>query len=383
MMLQPGYYSLEETGSGVRLHAWSEDRSYSRRVVEVVERKPGRLELKIVRLGRPPGSILILDSANGRSVELRRKAAREFSREEFRLVLARAFAGWKVAELSTAPDLEHSLSPCYARALLRKGHQSVAAIQATEDALDVDGVLTFGLLWVQHLRRRDPRQAPGTLAVFLPAGQARNTALRIRHLDRHALQFRLFVTEDGNESEVDARDWGNLETSLEVPAQPAASVLKPEAELERTILKAVRALDAAIEPEPVYRQTPAIAGVDRGIVDLLAVDTRGRLAVLELKAAQDIHLPLQALDYWMRVRWHLDQGDFTRRGYFPGRHLQLAAPILYLVAPELEFHPTTDSLLPFLDRSIPIVRLGVGANWRDELKVVHRQERNGSHRAIA
>jgi hypothetical protein len=29
----------------------------------------------------------------------------------------------------------------------------------------------------------------------------------------------------------------------------------------------------------------------------------GRLAVLELKAGEDIHLILQAVDYWLRVRW--------------------------------------------------------------------------------
>ena len=29
---------------------------------------------------------------------------------------------------------------------------------------------------------------------------------------------------------------------------------------------------------------------------------RGRLAVIELKADEDLHLPLQALDYWIRVR---------------------------------------------------------------------------------
>jgi hypothetical protein len=48
------------------------------------------------------------------------------------------------------------------------------------------------------------------------------------------------------------------------------------------------------------------------------VDYSGRLAVLELKASQDIHLPLQALDYWIRVKWHLDRDEFSSHGYFPG-----------------------------------------------------------------
>ena len=86
---------------------------------------------------------------------------------------------------------------------------------------------------------------------------------------------------------------------------------------------------------------PAFAGGERGILDLLAVDHAGRLAVVELKASADLHLPLQALDYWIRVKWHLDRGEFGRAGYFPGIELRPEPPRLLLVAPSLEFHPTT------------------------------------------
>ena len=54
------------------------------------------------------------------------------------------------------------------------------------------------------------------------------------------------------------------------------------------------------------------------MLDLLAVDHRGRLAVIELKASEDVHLPLQALDYWMRVQWHVERREFQANGYFPG-----------------------------------------------------------------
>jgi len=37
------------------------------------------------------------------------------------------------------------------------------------------------------------------------------------------------------------------------------------------------------------------------MIDVLTVTREGRLAVLELKAAEDIHLPLQGIDYWARV----------------------------------------------------------------------------------
>ena len=38
------------------------------------------------------------------------------------------------------------------------------------------------------------------------------------------------------------------------------------------------------------------------MLDLLTLDRNGRLTVIELKADEDLHLPLQALDYWIRVR---------------------------------------------------------------------------------
>jgi len=70
-------------------------------------------------------------------------------------------------------------------------------------------------------------------------------------------------------------------------------------------------------------------------MDLLACDRRGRLAVIEIKAAADLQLPLQALDYWLRVKWHLDRGEFASKGYFPGVELRPDPPRLLLIAPAL------------------------------------------------
>ena len=92
----------------------------------------------------------------------------------------------------------------------------------------------------------------------------------------------------------------------------------PEAWLESQARAQIETLDASLLCDPIYGQVPAFAGGERGILDLLAVDRAGRLAVVELKASADLHLPLQALDYWIRVKWHLDRGEFTAHGYFPG-----------------------------------------------------------------
>src|SRR5262249_24098037 len=84
----------------------------------------------------------------------------------------------------------------------------------------------------------------------------------------------------------------------------------PEAWLEAQVRSSIEMVDATLLADPIYGQVPAFAGGDRGVLDLLAIDRRGRLALVELKASADLHLPLQALDYWVRVKWHLDRGEF-------------------------------------------------------------------------
>jgi hypothetical protein len=146
----------------------------------------------------------------------------------------------------------------------------------------------------------------------------------------------------------------------------------PEAWLESQARSNLAALDAGLLAQPVYGQVPAFTGGERGLMDLLAADAHGRLAVIELKATADLHLPLQALDYWIRVKWHLDRGDFAARGYFPGLPICAEAPRLLLVAPALEFHPTTETILGFFDPTIQVERIGVAEDWRSELKVMFR-----------
>jgi hypothetical protein len=148
---------------------------------------------------------------------------------------------------------------------------------------------------------------------------------------------------------------------------------QPERWLESLVRDDVTRLDAALDPRYVYSQVFANAGGEHSILDLLGVTRSGRLTILELKASEHIHLPLQAADYWLRVHRHLQQGDFGRNGYFPGVHLQDAPPLVYLVAPALQFHPATDTLLRCLSRELEIVRVGLAESWRRGLRVVMRQ----------
>ena len=149
----------------------------------------------------------------------------------------------------------------------------------------------------------------------------------------------------------------------------------PEAWLESQVRRHIQEIDSSLLPTPVYGQVPAFAAAERGVLDLLAVDHRGRLAVVELKASEDVHLPLQALDYWIRVQWHVKRGEFQTNGYFPGCELVRDPPRLLLVAPALDFHPSNECVLRYFSPGVPVERIGVGLEWRKQLKVMLRSGR--------
>ena len=148
---------------------------------------------------------------------------------------------------------------------------------------------------------------------------------------------------------------------------------QPERWLESLVRDDVTRVDAGLDARFVYSQVFASTAGERGILDLLTVTRSGRLAIIELKAGEHIHLPLQAADYWLRVKKHLERGELSRYGYFPGVELQQMSPLVYLVAPALRFHPSTDELLKFLSPDLEVVRLGLAENWRWGLRVVMRQ----------
>jgi hypothetical protein len=149
--------------------------------------------------------------------------------------------------------------------------------------------------------------------------------------------------------------------------------LCPERWLESLITRDVRAIDERLDPRFVYSQVPAFASTDRAMIDVLTCTLDGRLAILELKADEDIHLPLQGLDYWARVRWHQLNGGFQRNGYFAGRELSDAPPLLYLVAPALRTHPATDTLLRYVSPQIQWTVVQVDERWRDAVRVINRK----------
>lgn len=367
ILLTPGHFAF--TGAA-RLECWNDRRNLARRIRSVHAERRGKLELVTEHFGGRTGRMLLVDLAHPSNTSVSLQGNRLKYREQFRLSLARQYPDWRIAEISTAPDLEHSLSPAYPRALLRKGSTAMAAIGASDDCLDPDGALTFGLIWLDHLRRREPRLSIGGLLVFLPIGSEVNTCHRARHL---TTQIAIFVHSPGSEEPVHPEDYTNFTTQVEAPRNTVLSAATPEALLEARVRANVQLLDGTLLPEPVYTQAPELTSAYRGILDLLAIDFEGRLAIIELKASEDLHLPLQALDYWMRVKWHLERGDFARAGYFPGHAVRPGPPRLLLVAPALQFHPTNETILRAFSSDVQVERLGLGLEWRRELKVVLRQ----------
>lgn len=447
-------FVLDLQGARLTLQAWDRTRSLTRRVTDIADAGPGRLELTVERFARRQGQLFLLDLFRRAGADLGRRSTRLVFRERFRLFLRRQFPQWRLAELSAEANLEFSLSPAFPRAFLRHAKHGWAVIACPPDA-DAAAVLSFGLIWLSYLRARERRIAIEGLAVYVPAGRERACALRLLCLDPTRARFELFAySEDDFVAAIDPHDHGNLDTRLDPCRRPAPNqpdpwssltalpgverVLKhdgraslrvrgiefaelsdgalhfgmaerhaarphhlaeieslareldrarspetedrehplfrqcPEAWLESQARAQLEVLDASLLPDPVYGQVPAFAGGERGVMDLLAVDRTGRLAVVELKASADLHLPLQALDYWVRVKWHLDRGEFTAQGYFPGTALRAEPPRLLLVSPALDFHPSTETVLSYFSPEVEVERIGVAVEWRKGLHVMFR-----------
>lgn len=160
---------------------------------------------------------------------------------------------------------------------------------------------------------------------------------------------------------------------------PAAKVrdalyrLQPERWLESVLRRDLSVLDPLLRDAPVYSQVPAFASASRGVLDLLTVNRKGRLVVLEIKADDDLHLPLQALDYWERVRVLHRDGSLTRHGYFPGVELAPEDPLLVLVAPALHVHPANETVLRHFADEVPWELVAVDEHWREQCRVVLRK----------
>ncbi len=457
---------LRFSGNDPLVHLWSEERNLTRRVVRVKEQSADRIVLEVRRFGRAkPGKLEFLRTDSPRPAG---RITREQFRARFERLLAERFPDARAESLSAAPDLEHSFSGIYVRGRMHEGTREWAFLAASpsENSAAIDGILAFGLLWLDWTRNHAGKRAVEGLRLFVPNGRSRLLRERALALSSSArVEAYEFNEMDSRMQKVDPADAGNLESCLvarrdvestltaardalarirtmvpgaaeaiesRVPpnksevafsfrglefarwtregilfgvgeaTEPLTSVKEPELErsirqldlhrssladdtkhylyraaperwLETLVLADPSRLDAQLDPAFLYSQVPALAAGDRGVLDLLGVTRRGRLVVIELKASEDIQMPMQAVDYWLRVRRHQREGDFQRFGYFPGIELDPKPPLVWLVAPGLRFHPAADTLLKYLSPEIQISRIGINENWRRGIKVVFRQ----------
>ncbi len=450
LRLFPDQWGITEWNGRLVLQAWDANRNLVRKIVGIKDQARDRISLVTERFPKAQGELRIADLAAPQGVELERRASRTAFRDRFRETLLREFPDWRVEEASADPNLEQSLTPAYVRAFLRKGPTGMAAMAAPPEALDYAGIVTFGLIWLAYLRRRENPSPIQALLLFLPARHEREAVSRAALIDPAVADCRVFTFDERDRvAPVDFTDAGNVESTLPPCRRPAAPNSDPPqfpelsgadrvqqsdgtisirirglefarwsagklscgiARRKRCTLEAVEAMareiarvraepgdnqhplysqfpegwlesqvraqphaiDASLLPAPLYGQVPIFAGPDRGIIDLLGIDHTGRLVVVELKASADPQLPFQALDYWLRVRKHLESGDFERLGYFEGRTIRREPPRIVLVGPALEFHSTSEDILAFLDPRIEITRVGLAAHWRKELRIMFR-----------
>jgi hypothetical protein len=155
--------------------------------------------------------------------------------------------------------------------------------------------------------------------------------------------------------------------------------LQPERWLESVLRRDLPEIEPSLRTEILYSQVPAFSAGDRGMLDLLTVTRSGRLAVIEVKADDDLHLPVQALDYWARVLQLQREDAFRKHGYFQGIELSDQPPLLYLIAPALRVHPSTDSVLRHFSPDVPWELIGVSEDWRKRRKVIFRKRPKGSY----
>ena len=160
--------------------------------------------------------------------------------------------------------------------------------------------------------------------------------------------------------------------------------MAPERWLESRLRSRLADLLPGLRGDLLYTQVPALSTGDRGMLDLLTLDHSARLVVLELKADEDLQLPLQALDYWIRVRaLNADRqpaagtaaplSAFERAGYFPGVEISPLPPRLVLAAPALRIHPANEPVLRYLSPEIEWELIALAEHWRRDLKIVFRK----------
>lgn len=290
--------------------------------------------------------------------------------------LNRNAAKWQLYELSERDDEVKTVE------ILDRGNISTRLVRCLDD-LDLHARFADAIATVQSLMPEAQMAAVSPAEISfrcrgLEFARARLTSEPGRFRSSPEIVFGVGAEErvlDGNFSAFEKVIAGIGEVRhADGPKDARLWRLHPERWLESLVVQNVSALDSELDSK-CYSQVPAFSASDRAMIDVLTLTRAGRLTVVELKADEDIHLPLQGIDYWSRVAWHHARGEFQKFGYFAGRQLSPEPPLLTMVAPALHLHPATDTLLRYISPEIAWTLLGIDERWRKELKVVFRKRR--------
>jgi len=207
-------WSLSEWNGRLVLQAWDRQRNLVRKIIGLTEQRRDRICLTVERFPKSEGELQIADLASPHGRDLERRTSRHAFRERFYLMLSREFPDWRIAEISSEPNLEQSLSPSYTRAFLRSGSAGIAVMGAAPGSACA-GIVAFGLIWLDYLRRRDKKISIGRLILFVPLGSEREVVFRAACLDPHAVQCHVFAFDEKDRAgAIDFADAGNVESTL-------------------------------------------------------------------------------------------------------------------------------------------------------------------------
>jgi hypothetical protein len=178
------------------------------------------------------------------------------------------------------------------------------------------------------------------------------------------------------------REWDNMFADLsanrvaeQADKRHALYRALPEAWLESMLRRDVTKLDPGLIIAPLHAQFRTSYSPRSGSrpIDLLALREDGRLAVIELKVAEDIILTLQGAEYWMRVETHRRQGNIARARLFGDREIADEPPLVYLVGPTLRFHRAFSTLARCIRPEIEMYRFDINEDWRKGVRVMRRE----------
>ena len=242
-------YELRQQGDVLLLHLWSAESNVVRRVLRIEEAEAGRLALEVARFGRTrPDRLEFVAAPAGRAPG---RILREQFCARFRDLLARQFPDDSLASLTAAADLEHSLSGNYPRGILRADSRAWAVLGAApgESAATYDGLLTFGLLWLDRARQLTRGASIAGLRLFCPEGAGRITAHRLQALSKSiAVEIYEYNIESWRGRRLDPSDSGNLDTWLAPRREIDAVLALARPSIERIGRMATAPIEAAVIP---------------------------------------------------------------------------------------------------------------------------------------